>query len=199
MNRHVHGTNTPGRGGAGRKSLLCGAFALLCAFLCAGSPAQTMAFRPSDVKAVFLLNFVKFVEWPSAVFPDGEAPVIIGVLGDDAFGSVVEKTVAGETVKNRPVVVKRSRRLADLRQCHVLFISASENLRLPAILASLKGTGILTVGEHAEFTRLGGIIGLAIHDNKMCFEINAHAAGQESLKISANLLRVARAVNKQDR
>src|SRR5712664_2499243 len=122
------------------------------------SPAQTPASPEYQLKAVFLFNFAQFVEWPPTAFPEAQTPLVIGVLGEDPFGPYLDETVRGEKVNNRPLVVQRFRRGAEIRTCHVLFISRSESDRLEQILTSLRGRSILTVGDFEDFALRGGMI-----------------------------------------
>jgi len=94
--------------------------------------AQTPPSREYQVKAVFLFHFTEFVDWPSRSFPRETTPLVIGVLGEDPFGTYLDEVVRGETVKNRPLVVQRYRRAEDIRICHVLYIGPAEADRLLA-------------------------------------------------------------------
>jgi hypothetical protein len=154
--------------------------------------AQSPTFREYDVKAVFLYNFAQFVEWPSTALVDTNAPLVIGVLGLDPFGGVLERTVRGETVRDHPLIVRRFKRLEDVTPCHVLFVSGSEKQRFTEILRALSGKGILTVGDADPFIRLGGIVNFRTVRNRVQFEINLPAAEREGFKISSKLLKVAR-------
>lgn len=158
--------------------------------------AQQSISREYPVKAIFIRNFIQFVEWPDTFFQDASAPLVIGVLGNDPFGDALDKAIRGERVKNRPLVVKRSRRLEELKSCHVLFISRSEEDWLDQILEALAGGsgGVLTIGETDGFARRGGIINLFLQDNKVRFEINKDAADRSGLKISSHLLSLAKLV-----
>src|SRR5881396_2379465 len=121
-------------------------------------PAQTAPAQEYQLKAVFLFNFAQFVEWPPQAFPDRQVPLVIGVLGEDPFGSFLDETVRGEKVNNRPLAVQRYRRVDEIKTCHVLFISGSEANRLEQIFNGLKGRNILTVGDFDGFARRGGMI-----------------------------------------
>jgi hypothetical protein len=150
--------------------------------------AQTSVPKEYQVKAACLFNFAQFVEWPAAAFPDADAPIRIGVLGDDPFGAALEETVRGETVRNRKLVIQRSHRVADLKNCHVLFISKSEKKRVAEILSQLSSSDVLTVSEVESFARRGGIINFYLAGKKVRFEINPDAAKRKGLKVSAQLL-----------
>jgi len=147
--------------------------------------------REHDVKAVFLLNFARFVEWPDRAFAATNAPVVIGILGNDPFGAVLDQAVAGETIGGRPLVIRRGQRLADVQPCHVLFVCQSETPRLGAILPAAQAGNALTVGETEAFARAGGIIRFITEGNRVRFTINAEAAGKAQLRVSAKLLKLA--------
>lgn len=186
------GAVRPGRG-AGRVMALCGAIlGLVSGSLAADAPVP--AASEYEVKAVFLLNFVQYVDWPSQAFTSAQSPLVIGILGEDPFGDVLNRTIRGETIKERPVIVKRSRQVDDLKGCHLLFISRSEKGRLARILSRLEGTCVLTVGETDQFVQSGGIINFRLQGSKVRFEINVEAAGHCGLKISSKLLRLATVV-----
>lgn len=146
-----------------------------------------------QVKAAFLLNFTKFIDWPHPETPDRDSPFGICVLGDDPFGTVLDQIVEGETVQGRKLVVQRVMRPAPA-SCRVLFISQSEK-DVPGMLAELSGA-VLTVSEGAGFLREGGMIGFVIDNHRVRFNINLAAADKAGLKISSKLLNVARSVER---
>jgi hypothetical protein len=158
-------------------------------------PLQAPADTPEyQVKAVFLFNFAQFVDWPPQAFPEAQTPLIIGVLGNDPFGSYLDETVRGEKVNTHPLVVRRYRRVEEIDTCHVLFISQSEANRLEQILNRLKGRNILTVGDANGFANRGGIIQFVTENNKIRMRINLGTAKACNLKISSKLLRPAEIV-----
>lgn len=142
-----------------------------------------------QIKAVFLLNFTRFVEWPPKVFAQPDAPLVIGVLGEDPFGSYLDGVVRHEIIDHHPVVVQRFRDVHDIHTCHVLFISRSETDRLDEILGELKGRDILTVSDADKFAVNGGMIGFVNRDRKVRLQINLEVAKDSSLAISSKLLR----------
>jgi hypothetical protein len=162
-----------------------------------GIPSGPDAFaartQPAEyqLKAVFLFNFAQFVQWPSNAFPDPQAPLVIGVLGEDPFGAFLDETVLHEKVNNRSLVVRRYRRPEEIQSCHILFISRSESGQLEKILTRLKDRNILTVGDDDQFARRGGIIRLITEQNKIRLRINLEAAKAAHLTISSKLLRPA--------
>jgi YfiR/HmsC-like len=151
--------------------------------------AQNGPIPEYQVKAVFLFNFAQFVTWPSPESPD--APLVIGILGDDPFGSYLDETVRGEKVNNRLLTIQRFRRGSEARNCNILFISQSERDRVPQILSSCKGRNVLTVSDIDGFTDLGGMIQFFTEKNKVRMRINLNAVKATNLKVSSKLLRVA--------
>ncbi|MDE3083993.1 MAG: YfiR family protein [Verrucomicrobiota bacterium] len=169
------------------------AFAFAFVFCQIGSEvsAQTAPAREFQLKAIFLFNFTQFVNWPSEAFSSPSAPLVIGVLGGDPFGSFLDETVQGEKVDGHPLVVRRYRRVDEIQGCHILFISGTESWRLDWILSVLKGHSILTVGDWGDFTLRGGMIRFITRNHKIRFRINADAAKAAHLTISSKLLRLA--------
>ena len=151
--------------------------------------------REYQIKAAFLYNFVKFVEWPTKTFADTNTPIIIGVLGKDPFGGALEP-IEGKNVKGRKVVIRRFKGVRDLKFSHVLFVSSSEKERLAQIMKTIKDWSVLTVGDMERFTEVGGIINLVIERNKVRFEVNLSNAERAGLKLSSRLLKLARVVRK---
>jgi hypothetical protein len=159
--------------------------------MAAQSPGPRSEYK---VKAAFLLNFTRFIEWPPAAFEDSHSAFSICVLGEDPFQNVLDQVVEGESVKGRRVVVTRVKRPPGARSCQVLFIGKGEK-DVSGILAEV-GPGVLTVGEHPGFLRDGGIINFALDGRHVRFDINQRAAANASLTVSARLLNVARTVRK---
>ncbi len=156
--------------------------------------AQTRQQSPVaeyQVKAAFLYNFAKFVEWPEEALGDSTQPIIIGVIGRDPFGADLDRILSAETVKGRPLFIKRFKRGEKPLPCHVLFISSSEEKQLTGILARLAGKCVLTVSGSKRFTRAGGMIRFIVKDDRVSFEINVSAAERAGLKISSRLLKLA--------
>jgi hypothetical protein len=167
----------------------------LCVAAACTAAETTPGAGEYEVKAAFLYNFTKFTDWPPRVFPSSNAPIVIGILGEDPFGKTIDDVVSGEVVAGHPLFVKRLRADDDLRSCHVLFISRSEKERLPELLRQLKGTPVLTVSEVNGFAEKGGIVNLLLANKTVKMEINPAAAEHAGLQISAKLLKLARLVN----
>jgi hypothetical protein len=141
-----------------------------------------------DLEAAFLVNFAQFVQWPPDTFAQTDTPIVVGILGDDPFGPILDKIAAGETIQNRKLVIKRSRQVKDLKNCQMLFIGKSERARLRKIFVSLGKASVLTVGETDGFTQQGGVTHFYVQGNRLRFEVNLEAARRKGLKISAQLL-----------
>ena len=152
------------------------------------------------IKAGFIYNFAKFVEWPSAAFAQPDSPIVIGVLGTDPFGSVLDRLVQDKKIGQRGFVVRRYKwgkdlkDLKDLRDCKILFVSTSEKAHADEIIQLVKWLPILTVGETPGFAERGGVIRFTVEDNRVRFEVNVDAAHQADLNISSRLLTLAKII-----
>lgn len=171
-----------------RRAAAC---ALLCGFLCA--QAQEATPTEYQVKAAFLYNFGKFVEWPQSSAPP--SVFTICVLGKDPFGAVLDELIKDKSIQGRKLAVRRPGRVEDAGGCQILFISSSEDARLPHILEVVRGSSVLTVGEAERFARRGGMIKFRLEGGKVRFEINPDAAAQAGLTISSQLLKLATIVH----
>lgn len=167
---------------------------LTAALLLAAAEGTPQEAQPSEyqLKAAFIYNFAQFVEWPPAAFAEATSPLVIGVLGESPFGGALEQTVRGKALQAHPLIIKAFRSPAEAtNNCHVLFISASEKRRLGEIVAGLRGTSVLTVGETEGFIEAGGMINFIQHGKKIRFQINNQAAKSAGLKVSSKLLSLA--------
>jgi hypothetical protein len=173
-------------------------FALAAGVLCCAiAAAQSDQPGEYDVKAAFLFNFTKFVEWPENAFVDPLAPIVIGVIGDDPFGESLVRIVAGQKAQGRSIEIVKYRYGDNLRRCHVLFISASERQRRAPILASLQEASVLTVSDIDGFAEAGGAIQFVMQENRVRFVVNLEVATQGKLRVSAKLLALARVINSE--
>ena len=166
------------------------ALLLVCA---AGGPSARAQEPPGEyeVKAVFLLNFAKFVAWPADAFADAHAPLVIGILGDDPFGAGIDEMARGERIGGRAIVVRRLRASHKKPNCHILFVSAAERKRGARVLDLLRGSPVLTVGESGDFVADGGVVRFTKQQYRVGFDVNLDAAARARLKISSRLLTVA--------
>ena len=172
----------------------CVISAVLAALSAGSSHGQNAAVSEYDVKAAFLLNIAKYTDWPSQAFSGPSAPIVIAILGDDPFGAMLDRLVQGRVVNDRTVVVRRSKRVADLRGAHVVFISASEGERAASICASLSDSRALCVGDTAQTGAVAGIH-VAIEGGKVAFNVNLPAVRKSGVAISSKLLRLAKSVS----
>lgn len=154
-------------------------------------PTQTSNSREYQIKAAFLFNFTQFVEWPGHAFADAKSPLVIGVLGEDPFGGLLEETIRGESVNGHTLVVEHYGKIEELKSCHILFINLPKSEQLEKALATLKSRSILTVGDASNFARKGGMIRFFTEENKMRFQINLEVVKDAKLSISSKLLRLA--------
>jgi hypothetical protein len=158
-------------------------------------PAAVARAEPSReyaVKAAFIYNFAQFTQWPADAFASADSPFVIGVVGDDPFSGALDRAVAGKTVAGHPMVVKRVDNAADLGECGLIFLPASQEARVSDVLKALADKPILTVGETDNFPWAGGVIRFVTEDNKVRFEINPEAAERARLRISSKLMKLAR-------
>lgn len=187
---------------ASRRGRWPGAMRLLAVLsICCASAVRADAPASTEykVKAGFIFNFTQFVEWPTGRFETASAPVEIGVLGENPFGSALDEAVSGQTVHGRPLVVRpATRNIADLKSCHIIFVCRSEKPRLKEVRDGLKGSQALTVGDHDDFAARGGMINLVMKGTKVRFEINNHAAKREDIKISSQLLDLGTQVDEKE-
>jgi len=148
-----------------------------------------------QIKAAYLYYFTTFVDWPPDTFARTGGDLVIGVLGEDPFGGLLDETLRGKTVNNRRLAVRRFTSPRDARDCHLLFISSSERDRLASILKGLEGSPVLTVGDLDQFAARGGQIAFRMEDKKVRFDINAAAVERSGVKISAQLMKLGRRVD----
>jgi len=145
-------------------------------------------------KAVFLTKFPSFVEWPEEAIPAGKATFLICVYGDFLFGMTLMESARGETVHGKRMEVKWMHKEKELRACQILFVSRSETKRYKAVLEALQGTSVLTVGETPDFLAAGGAISFLVQQDSLQFEVNLEGASEAHLKLSSNMLALARRV-----
>lgn len=186
------------------------AFCNLCLAEPTNSKPAAIQAREGDIKAVFLYNFVLFTEWPEDKISEPNT-ITIGLLGEYPFGNAFDP-VKDKTVKNQRLIIKNlgkfrqsfpednagklefANYIEQLRKCHVLFICGSERANYKAIIDAVKGYGVLTVGETADFLDVNGIVTFVPGTEKLAFEVNQKACEQEKIKISSKVLRLARKV-----
>ena len=167
---------------------------ILVRFLCGpNAAAESMRNKEYLIKAAFLYNFAKFVDWPSESFKNDADTIKLYILGNDPFGEALD-TIRDKTVQGRRLVVKQVQRVEEIEGAHLLFISPSEKGRVKQVLQSLRNTPVLTISEMERFGQMGGIINFITVEDRVQFEINPQQAEQQKLKISSQLLKLARIV-----
>ena len=154
--------------------------------------------KPSDyqVKAAYLYNFGRFVEWPSEHATAKSGPFTICILGQDPFGSALDATLAGETIGGKNVVAKRISTPQESAHCQIVFFSAAEAGRLNKIMEDLDKAAVLTVSDMPQFAQRGGMIQFVLEGNRVRFEVNLIATKHAGLTLSSDLLKVATAVRR---
>lgn len=155
------------------------------------SNAQSLPANEFQVKAVFLYNFTRFVEWPENYFTSPEDTFIIGIIGKDPFGQYLEETIANEKIGSHPIVIKRFDNIEKVNSCNILYINTDNSEWTKDVLAVVSKHHILTVSDINGFTRWGGIIKFINEKNKIKIQINTEAAKTAQLTISSKLLSLA--------
>jgi hypothetical protein len=155
--------------------------------------AQSAILREYEIKAAYLYNFIRYIDWPADTLPPAGGRITIGIVGDNPFGTAIDP-LNGKQIKGCTLVVKQIVEAKDLEQCQIVFICASEKLRLQEIFGELKESKALTVSEIDGFASKGGIINFIYERNKVRFEINPDTAKRAGLNVSSELLKLARLV-----
>ncbi|HET9300370.1 MAG TPA: YfiR family protein [Candidatus Polarisedimenticolaceae bacterium] len=169
---------------------------LVSAGCLAAAVVVAFAAQPTDrdVKAAFLFNFPSYVEWPARAFSGPGEPLVIGILGDDPFGHVLEELVAGRSVQGHPLEVRRLTQLADAEAVHVVYLGYSDPADIRFAAAILRDRPVLTVSDGERLAEHGAMINLRVRGQKVGFDINLEAADEAGLKLSSQLLKLARIV-----
>jgi hypothetical protein len=177
------------------KKRLIGITVLLAASALIDPPAS-FGGQPSEyeIKGAFLYNFAKFVTWPAEKLSAPDSPIVIGILGDDPFGSVIDEIVEGKPIDGRPIRVTRFKKTSEATGVHILFVSTTDPAALAQTMKLLSPWGVLTVGEGEGFAREYGTVGFFMEENRVRFTVNVGAAERAGLKISSKLLQLARVV-----
>lgn len=161
--------------------------------LCGGPAAfgQQVTLSDQQLRAAYVLNFLRYVDWPERAFAGPDAPLVLGVLGVEAAGFA---GIAGKVVRGHPVTVRAVTGSDDARACHALYFPEQDARRFVGLLRSLQNAPVLTVSDVEGFIDIGGMIGLVHADNRLQFEVNLGGLSQAQLKASSQLLRLARNV-----
>lgn len=168
-------------------------FAVLSLALLCGDGEPSQEYR---VKAAFIYNFARFIEWPPNAFASADAPFVIAVVGNDPFNGALEQAVNGKAVGTRRVEIRHFDSVGKIGACQILFVPTSDDETETAIIQRVKNDHVLTIGESDNFAANGGSLRFFSQDNKIRFEINTDATDQSQLKISSKLLKLARIFTK---
>ncbi|MFH1679271.1 MAG: YfiR family protein [Candidatus Eisenbacteria bacterium] len=157
---------------------------------------RALADKPSEyeIKAAFLYNFAKFVKWPHDSLPEPDSPIVIGVLGKDPFGPVLDEIVRDKPIDGRPIRVKRLTGPRDAAGIQILFVSITDEAELARAFKEIEPRGMLVVGETKEFAHDHGTVRFFLEENRVRFEINVAAADRAGIKIDVKLLKLARVI-----
>ena len=156
--------------------------------------AQDPAALEYRVKAAYLLNFTRYIQWPPDQFASPEAPLTICVLGSDPFGGMLDSTLAGRVSQGRVVAARRIRSPSEATGCALLFITRSEWHRDPDVLRQVPEPGVVTVGESEEFARQGGVLAFVIQNETVRFAVNLAAQNRAQVRISSRMVSLASAI-----
>lgn len=171
------------------RAIVCSLLLLVCGFF-QNLYGQNKPASEFQVKAAFLYNFTRFIDWPPSAFSSPNAPFVIGIIGDDPFGEYIGQLVKREHVNNHPIVVRRYNQVKEITGCHILFINTPKK-KTKEILQIAQNRSILTVSDDDDLTRLGGIVSFYKEDNKVRFKINRTSSKNAQLQISSKLLNLA--------
>ena len=141
---------------------------------------------------MFLYNFTRFIDWPSAVLRSPADPFVIGIIGDDPFGDYLDETVTGERVGTHPILVRRMKDISEIGNCHILYIGSHDQEFTRRVLDEVAKKSILTVSDLPGYYRWGGIVRFFTENNKIRFQINVQQSREAELVISSKLLSVAK-------
>jgi YfiR/HmsC-like len=179
------------------RQLRCFPMAILC-FMVAAAGLWAQSSKPTDyqVKAAYLYNFGRFIEWPPTAASAKNDSFMVCVLGRDPFGATLDSALAGEIISGKHVVARRISNLQESANCQILFLSADEDGRLKQVIETLNKEAVLTVSDIPKFSQRGGMIQFVLEGNRIRFEVNLTATQHAGLTMSSELLKVASAVRK---
>ena len=189
--------STLGKGLSRARVLAASSLACL-GWLTAACP-QAFSQSPDEfqVKSAMVFNITKYVEWPAESFPGKGAALTICVVGTGPFGQALE-SLKGTTVQGRTVIVKHVSQTEEISACQVLVINNSERRQLPAVLAKARQHGVLSISDIPRFAQKGGIIGFVSQEGRIRLEVNLSSAQSSRIKISSQLLKLAKIVQEGD-
>ena len=172
--------------------------AALTLFANAHEARTAQASLEYEVKAAFLYNFAKFVEWPDTAFASPDAALTFCIVGANPFDGALGRVINDRTAHGRHILVRETSEPV-AGGCHLVFVAASEDRTVAQLVHSLQaaeGAAILTVGESEAFAAANGMITLVVEDGGVRFDIDTAAAERAGLRFSSQLLKLARRVQK---
>jgi len=172
---------------------------LLCVYSVLNVQAQNSKLSDYDIKAAYLFNFGRFVEWPSGGESSNGGSFTFCILGHDPFGQNLDHMLVGRTINSKAITVKRIATPQESSGCQILFLDTTEQGKLNKIIEALDDEAVLTVSDIPEFSKHGGMIQFVEKENRVRFEVNLEATQRAGLTLSSDLLKVATAVMRQPR
>jgi hypothetical protein len=173
----------------------------LCSLFLLGAAAfsaQAQASKEYQLKAAFVYNFTKFVEWPTNRLSDDHAPIVIGVFANSRYARELEEAVKNRKVNGRKIVVNEIHSIEQARGVQMLVFDGAPEAQMKEALQALKDSPVLSIGESEAFAESNGILNFVREGDKLHFEINLDAARRSGLKISAQFLKLAKKVRKRN-
>jgi hypothetical protein len=161
-------------------------------------PAAAQSVSEDQLKAVYMFNFAKFVDWPAETLRTADAPMNFCVLGRSPASDELDVSIRGKAVNAHIIAVRHLRGPEEIKDCHLVFLAASAGKQNLKLLQAARGLPVLLVSESPGFAKAGGAIDFLIEDGKVIFEVNQNAAETAHLKISSKLLALARIVSSTD-
>jgi len=178
------------RGGLARLLIGCAWVAICFSATLVAQPAET-TLTERQVKALCIMNFARYTQWPQWTFADTNAAISIGIVGQDALREDLRRAVARKTINGRPVIVRSLEPGGESDDCQILFISASESKHIPDIIERVRNKPVLTIGETDSFLKEGGAINFALRNGKVRFDVNLDAVRSGGLQLSSKVLVLA--------
>jgi hypothetical protein len=172
--------------------------AITLLLLVSASIANAQTPTEEDVKAVYVYNFVNFVEWPTSSFKSSSDPFVIGIAGPDNYANILQELVKGETYKGMMIEVRKIGSDTEVSESHILYIDKNSSM-IDRLISKAASKAILTISDNDHFMHSGGIVRFFIEESKVKVEINQALAQERSLPISAKLLRLAKLYKREDR
>ena len=168
---------------------------LLLATLLFGIRLEAQAtMGESQIKAMFVYNFLKFVEWPVDASASPKDPFVVLIIGDGPTADATESFLESKMIGDRPLVVRRTQSDPSFTGVQAAFVVERDGKRLHRILGAATAAGVLTIGEGDDFATLGGVIGLLVENRKVRFDVDTSAAQSAGLRVSSKLLALTRNV-----